>query len=132
MKGNKNYFELAGSSYRGFELLRVRLQYKCVKEIQGKLTLVRVSTRFKLARVRVLGSQLYSRSSSSLQKLPYTLQLLWKCWLLKQKGGKKSYRNNEVINYRHKAGFHCSCILAFLLKSIKLIIQGSLHANQLL
>ena len=27
LKGNKNYFELAGgSSYRGFELLRVRLQ----------------------------------------------------------------------------------------------------------
>ena len=47
-------------------------------------------------------------------------------------GGKKSYRNNEVINYRYKAGSHCSCILAFLLKSVKLIIQASLHANQLL
>ena len=47
-------------------------------------------------------------------------------------GAKKSYRNNEVINYRHKAGFHCSCILAFLIKSVKLIIQASLHANQLL
>ena len=49
MKGNQNYLELAG----GF------LHYsKCKKEIQGKSTLVRVSARFKLARVRVIGRQL--------------------------------------------------------------------------
>ena len=43
MKGIQNYLELVG----GF------LHYsKCRKEIQGKSTLVRVSARFKLARVR--------------------------------------------------------------------------------
>ena len=40
LKGNKNYFEIAG----GF---------------QGKSTLVRVSARLELARVRVIRSQLY-------------------------------------------------------------------------
>ena len=45
-------------------------------------------------------------------------------------GAKKSYRNNEVIDYHHKAGFHCRCIRAFLLKSVKLIILASLPANQ--
>ena len=48
MKGNQNYLELAG----------VFLHYsKCEKEILGKSTLVRVSARFELARVRVIGSQ---------------------------------------------------------------------------
>ena len=48
LKGNKNYLELAG----------VFLHYsKCETEIQGKSTLVRVSARFELARVRVIGSQ---------------------------------------------------------------------------
>ena len=42
MKGNQNNLELAG----------VFLHYsKCEKEIQKKLTLVRVSMRFKLATV---------------------------------------------------------------------------------
>ena len=63
LKGNKNYFEFAeGSSYRGFELPRVRVSKcnsKCKKEIQGKSTSVRVSARFELARVRVFESQLY-------------------------------------------------------------------------
>ena len=46
LKGNKNYLELAG----------VFLHYsKCETEIQGKSTLVRVSARFELARVRVIG-----------------------------------------------------------------------------
>ena len=49
MKGNQNNLELAG----GF------LHYsKCKKEIQGKSTLVRVSARFNLAKVRVIGRQL--------------------------------------------------------------------------
>ena len=40
LKGDKNYYELAGgSSYLGFELLRENYS-TCVKEIQGKLTLV--------------------------------------------------------------------------------------------
>ena len=54
LKGNKNYFELAGGlSYREFESLRVKYS-KCMKEIPGKLLiLVRVSTRFELARVRI-------------------------------------------------------------------------------
>ena len=48
MKGNQNNLELAG----------VFLHYsKCEKEIQGKSTFVRVSARFELARVRVIGSQ---------------------------------------------------------------------------
>ena len=44
LRGNKNYFELAGgSSYRG-------LNYsKCMTEIQRKSVLVRVSARFELA-----------------------------------------------------------------------------------
>ena len=54
LRGNKNYFELAGgSSYRG------QNYSKCKMEIQGKSTLVRVRARFELARVRVIGSQLY-------------------------------------------------------------------------
>ena len=44
LRENKNYFELAeGSSYRGFELPRVKLYSKCKREIQGKSTLARVS-----------------------------------------------------------------------------------------
>ena len=40
MKGDKNYFELAGgSSYRGFELLMENYN-TCMREIHGKLTLV--------------------------------------------------------------------------------------------
>ena len=51
LKANKNYFELAGvSSCRGFDLPRVKYS-KCKKEIQGKLTLVRVSMTFELLRV---------------------------------------------------------------------------------
>ena len=42
-------FELPGVNYS-----------KCMKEIQGKSILVRVCARFELARVRVIGSQLYS------------------------------------------------------------------------
>ena len=41
------------SSYRGYNYS------KCMKEIQQKSTLVRVSARFELAGVRVVGSQLY-------------------------------------------------------------------------
>ena len=49
LKGNKNYFELArGCSYRGFELPRVQVHSKRVKEIQEESTLVRVSSRFEL------------------------------------------------------------------------------------
>ena len=44
---------IGGSSYR-------ELNYsKCVRKIQGKSTLVRVNARFELAKVRVIGSQLY-------------------------------------------------------------------------
>ena len=45
LKANKNYFELAGvSSYWGFDLPRVYKNYsQCLKEIQGKSTLVPVS-----------------------------------------------------------------------------------------
>ena len=47
LRDNKNNFELAGgSSYRGFELPRVKLR-KCKKEIQGKSILVRVRARFE-------------------------------------------------------------------------------------
>ena len=42
-----------GSSYR------VKNYTKCLKEIWGKSTFVRVSARFELTRVRVIGSQLY-------------------------------------------------------------------------
>ena len=42
-----------GSSYR------VKNYTKCLKEIRGKSTFVRVSARFELTRVRVIGSQLY-------------------------------------------------------------------------
>ena len=50
MKGNKNKFELVGG-VKGSS-------YKCMKEIEGKSTLVRVCLRFELARVRVIRSQL--------------------------------------------------------------------------
>ena len=51
LKGNKNYFELEeSSSYQGFKLLRVKLLYKCINEIQEKLMLVRVSRRFEFPR----------------------------------------------------------------------------------
>ena len=43
LRGNKNYFELAGgSSYLGFESPRVNYS-KYMKEIQGKSILVRAS-----------------------------------------------------------------------------------------
>ena len=50
-KGNGNYFELSGgSSYRG------KIYINCIKEIHGKSMLVRVSARFELAEVPVIGS----------------------------------------------------------------------------
>ena len=56
LRGNKNYFELAGSSsYRGFELPRGKNCSKCVKEIKGKSILVRVSARFELGRDELSG-----------------------------------------------------------------------------
>ena len=42
-----------------FEFSRARVTEYCMKEIQGKLILARVSARFELARVRVLGTRLY-------------------------------------------------------------------------
>ena len=42
-----------GSSYRGY------YYSQCMKEIKGKSILVRVSARFELATVRVIGSRLY-------------------------------------------------------------------------
>ena len=84
LKGNKNYFELArGSSYRGFELQRVKLQWNCKKEIQGKSTLVRVSARFQLARVRVIGSQLYHRAWVTCVKTNEKVKsrIGWKSWV---------------------------------------------------
>ena len=60
LKGNKNNFEFAGgSSYQGFELPRVKYYSTWKKEILGKSTLVWVSARFELVRVRVIGSQMY-------------------------------------------------------------------------
>ena len=59
LRGNENWFELAGvrlikgSSYQG------RNYSECMTEIQGKPILVRVSARLELARVRVIGSRLY-------------------------------------------------------------------------
>ena len=44
LRGNENWFELAG--------------VRVMTEIQGKSILVRVSARFDLARVRVIGSRL--------------------------------------------------------------------------
>ena len=48
-----------GSSYRGSNYS------KCMTEIQGKSILVRVSARFELARVRVIGSRLYNKIPKS-------------------------------------------------------------------
>ena len=48
-----------GSSHREFELSRVKLYRKWP---EGKGKLVRVSARFELARVRVIGSRLYTQS----------------------------------------------------------------------
>ena len=48
LRGNKNYFELAGNSSYS----------KCMTEIQRKSIFVRVNARFELTRVRVIGSQL--------------------------------------------------------------------------
>ena len=49
LRGNKNYFELAGgSSYRG------QNYSKCMTEIQGKSILVRVSARFELSVVNCI------------------------------------------------------------------------------
>ena len=60
LRGNKNYFKLAeGSSYRGFELLRVKLQ-KMLTEIQGKMILVRVSARFELLGVNCISHTINS------------------------------------------------------------------------
>ena len=64
------------SSYRGFELpslgnsnLRClgegKITSECITEIQGKPILVRVSARFELMRVQVIGSQLYLQNLST-------------------------------------------------------------------
>ena len=59
LKGNKNYFELA----REVRHIEGKITCsKCMKEMQGKSTLVRVSTSFGLARVRAIGSRPYSIS----------------------------------------------------------------------
>ena len=50
---------VGGSSYWEIELLRAN-NSKCMKEIQGKSTLVRVSASFKFVRIQVIESQLYS------------------------------------------------------------------------
>ena len=66
LKGNKNYLKIAGgSSYRGFELPRVKLQQ--IKSRGNRLW-------FELARVRVIGSQLYYYQN--LQCLLFNLLLL--------------------------------------------------------
>ena len=70
LKGNINYFELAGGlSYRGFALsiiqateAKITLQVCLEEKVQGKSTLVRANGRFELARVRVIGSRLYLNS----------------------------------------------------------------------
>ena len=59
LKGNKNYFELV----RVVRHIEGKITCsKCMKEMQGKSTLVRVSTSFELARVRAIGSRPYSIS----------------------------------------------------------------------
>ena len=59
LKGNKNYFELA----REVRHIEGKITCsKCMKEMQGKSTLVRVSTSFELARVRAIRSRPYSIS----------------------------------------------------------------------
>ena len=59
LKGNKNYFELA----REVRHIEGKITCsKCMKEMQGKSTLVRVSTSFELARVGAIGSRPYSIS----------------------------------------------------------------------
>ena len=73
------------SSYRGSNYS------KCMTEIQGKSILVRVSARFELVRVRVIGSQLYF----SLHWFPSTIgnngvgEVIvgerWRTFLMKQK-----------------------------------------------
>ena len=42
-----------------FRVIEGSIYSKSMTEIQGKSILVRVSARFELARVRVIGSQLY-------------------------------------------------------------------------
>ena len=55
LRGNENWFELAGVRViKG----KITVNQECMTEIQGKSTLVRVSARFELARVRVIGSRL--------------------------------------------------------------------------
>ena len=46
----------------GFELPRVNCS-ECMTEIQGKSMLVRVSARFELVRVRIIGSGLYNHAA---------------------------------------------------------------------
>ena len=61
LKGNKTQLELAvGSSYRGFKLPTVKNKSKCVKEIQEKSILVRVSARFEFSGVNCTLTALHS------------------------------------------------------------------------
>ena len=48
-----------------------------MKEIQGKSILVRVSARFELVRVRVIGSQLFRRLELSAWTLILTLETIF-------------------------------------------------------
>ena len=70
-------------------------------EIQGKLTLVRVGARFELARVRVIGSQLYILSPL----LQHERKLVMKLVLKKNK-------ENVLVIYPKRYFFNSSCKLS--------------------
>ena len=63
MKGNKNYFELAGgSNYRGYNYRN------CMMEIQGKSILVQVSEGFELTVILLRVAVFYSRAAFNRSK----------------------------------------------------------------
>ena len=55
-----------GSSYCGVWVTKgkITVNVQCTTEIQGKSILIRVSARFELVRVRVIGSRLYNHVAS--------------------------------------------------------------------
>ena len=58
LRENENWFELAGVRVSGVSSYRGQNYSESMTEIQGKSSLVRVSPRFELARVRVIVSRL--------------------------------------------------------------------------
>ena len=68
-----------GSSYCGVWVTKgkITVNVQCTTEIQGKSILIRVSARFELVRVRVIGSRLYNHVASCYSRTKLSRNQSW-------------------------------------------------------